>query len=104
MLSIVKIIVSLLLASASAYKVSLPSFQLKPRAAIAVITGSALSLTLIGSQLVLNPNAGSVFRNQYQAVAAETSVFTGDYKDPNHPGCLRNIELKDTGLFVKGKC
>ena len=98
MLSIVKIIVSLLLASASAYKV-FPSFQLKPRAAIAVITGSVLSF---GSQLLLNPNAGSMFRNQYQAVAAETSVFTGDYKDPNHPGCLRNIELKDTGLFVKG--
>ena len=99
MLSIIKIILTLLLASASAYKVSLPS--LKPRTAIAVITGSVLSLT-IGSQLLLNPNAGSIFRNQYQAVAAETSVFTGDYKDPNHPGCLRNIELKDTGLSVKG--
>jgi len=40
-----------------------------------------------------------------QAVSARTglsSVFTGEYDDPNHPGCLRSIKVIGGGIKADG--
>lgn len=34
--------------------------------------------------------------------AEASSVFEGNYNDPNHPGCLRKITVKDKNVKIIG--
>ncbi len=29
-------------------------------------------------------------------------IYLGQYNDPNHPGCLRKVELKSDSLLITG--
>ena len=105
MLRKVSLVIFAVLASLSCSK----AWHLKPTAvtmaarkflkstAAPVVVGAAFALTgyeAIDTQCFTNPSS-------MVAVAAE-SILTGQYDDPNHPGCLRKITVKDDMVTIIG--
>ncbi len=67
------------------------------------LTSKALAQAFIGTSLAfqgLNSIAPLNINVVYAAEAA--SVFEGKYNDPNHPGCLRKITVKDKNVKIIG--
>ena len=71
--------------------------KLLKKSAAPIIVGAAFALTgyeALDTQCFTNPSP-------MVAVAAE-SVLSGQYDDPNHPGCLRKITVKDDIVTIIG--
>lgn len=60
----------------------------------------ALVPTVLGGALALG---GARAAGAVSARTGLSSVFTGEYDDPNHPGCLRSIKVVGGGLGPDGK-
>jgi len=67
------------------------------------ISTKVLAQALVGTSLtfqginIIAPTSISVVH-----AAEVTSVFEGKYNDPNHPGCLRKITVKDKNVKIIG--
>ena len=53
----------------------------------------------VAAPLALVPNAA----NAVSARTGAASVFTGEYDDPNHPGCLRSVKVVGAKLGPDGR-
>lgn len=63
----------------------------------------AASLVFQGYHSSYNANTGSSMQYPLVAVAADVqSIFEGNYNDPNHPGCLRKINVKNGIVTIIG--
>ena len=90
----------LLLGTSLGYKLPIPTSQVLQSA-----FSKAASSAFIGASLftlgILAPQP--IQLNSYVAYAkTATSVFEGQYDDPNHPGCLRKITVKNNLVTIVG--
>jgi hypothetical protein len=76
---------ALLLVSASALAPPQPANTQNRRQ----LLGSLFGAGIVGIATVVTPQEASATK----ALTGLGSVFTGDYEDPNHPGCLRQVKV-----------
>jgi hypothetical protein len=62
------------------------------------ILGSLFGAGIVGIAAVVTPQEASATISKTGA----GSVFTGDYEDPNHPGCLRQVKVVGAPLRGDG--
>jgi hypothetical protein len=62
------------------------------------LLGSLIGAGLAGVATVVAPQEASATK----ALTGLSSVFTGDYNDPNHPGCLRQVKVVGSPLRGDG--
>ncbi len=66
-----------------------------------ILTGALLSLSFNGN--VLSSNVNHRFDSyKVSADIQSASIFSGQYSDPFHPGCLRSIEEKGNEIVITG--
>ena len=67
------------------------------------LTSKVLAQALVGSSIAFQGVSSIAPMNINIVHAAESvSVFEGKYNDPNHPGCLRKITVKDKNVKIIG--
>jgi len=67
------------------------------------VLGNALAIAVAFQGDMILQNTLQVQPSSSIAVAAETkSILEGKYNDPNHPGCLRKISVKDGAVTIIG--
>jgi hypothetical protein len=89
-----------------AFGLRFPS-AISARKLIATISISTAFLGATGVTTVTSASAAPLIDVLSTSVAskteiATTSVFQGKYSDPNHPGCLRTIEVTGTDVTLIG--
>jgi hypothetical protein len=62
------------------------------------LLGSLIGAGIAGVATVVAPQEASATK----ALTGLGSVFTGDYEDPNHPGCLRQVKVVGSPLRGDG--
>lgn len=62
------------------------------------LLGSLVGAGIAGVATVVAPQEASATK----ALTGLGSVFTGDYEDPNHPGCLRQVKVVGSPLRGDG--
>ena len=92
-----------LLLISSCYGYKLPSMPKPFQASLARIVSSAV----VGAGLATGflPSITDMVLEQNSFIvhaAAAKSVFEGQYNDPNHPGCLRKITVKNGLVTIIG--
>jgi hypothetical protein len=85
---------TLLLVSASALAPPQPTNTQNRRQILSSLIGAGIA----GVATVVAPQEASATK----ALTGQGSPFTGDYEDPNHPGCLRQVKVVGAPLRGDG--